>query len=440
MKNNLSEREWVKYQAPWRNYYIGINLRAVRTASTTFLAINVILRAIYSIFNVTLSNLGNFQEVSMFNWIFLFSSLLFSIINEYLLSVYKKTTKATVIMSLFTFSFSLYIIISGMCFGFVTVNVQRNALIFYLFALITVGVLLVHTNLEAMILAVLSEILFTVMLIIHGLKADMLYYQVISILLLGGFCGISRFYFITRLKYFQRMMESHEKNLEIEHASEQKSRLLNIVAHDLRNPIAAVETIATMMEMDEQTDDNKENIAMIKTSCEKARGIIEDLLETARNEHVAEFVAVKTELNLFLSQLIEVWKVQKQAAGLMLMSRVNPAYVNINYEKFQRVIDNLIGNALKFSPENSKIVIILRKKGSDIIVEIKDHGMGIPKDKLPIIFDPFTKAGRPGLRGELSTGLGLSIVKQIVEKHKGNVEVESEEGKGSTFRMLLPEA
>ncbi|WP_367119233.1 sensor histidine kinase [uncultured Mucilaginibacter sp.] len=65
--------------------------------------------------------------------------------------------------------------------------------------------------------------------------------------------------------------------------------------------------------------------------------------------------------------------------------------------------------------------------------------MGIPKDKLPIIFDAFTKAGRPGLKGEQSTGLGLSIVKQIVEKHNGNIEVESEEGRGSVFRVTLPE-
>ena len=72
------------------------------------------------------------------------------------------------------------------------------------------------------------------------------------------------------------------------------------------------------------------------------------------------------------------------------------------------------------------------------IVEIKDHGLGIPKDMLPHLFDRFSKAGRAGIRGEQSTGLGLSIVKQIVERHHGKIEVKSVENQGSTFTIHLP--
>jgi signal transduction histidine kinase len=84
------------------------------------------------------------------------------------------------------------------------------------------------------------------------------------------------------------------------------------------------------------------------------------------------------------------------------------------------------------------VEVILTRKDQLVVIEIRDHGIGIPANKLPIIFDPFSKAGRTGLKGEQSTGLGLSIVKQIVEKHNGTIEVESEEGKGSTFRIILP--
>jgi signal transduction histidine kinase len=122
-----------------------------------------------------------------------------------------------------------------------------------------------------------------------------------------------------------------------------------------------------------------------------------------------------------------------------LNCRVLPAWVQINHEKFQRVMDNLIGNALKFSRERSNIEIDISKKDFKIIIEVKDKGIGIPPNKLPIIFEAFTKAGRPGLNGEQSTGLGLSIVKQIVEKHNGTIEVESDEGKGSVFRVILPD-
>jgi len=194
-----------------------------------------------------------------------------------------------------------------------------------------------------------------------------------------------------------------------------------------------------VMEMDEIDAELQENLNMIKASCVQARTIIDELLESARNQNTAEFTTVRTELNQFMEGIIEKWQNQKGSKTIHLVSRVVPAYVLLNHEKFHRVIDNLIGNALKFSRERSKIEIDITKNDFHIIIEVKDQGIGIPKEKLPIIFEAFTKAGRPGLKGEQSTGLGLSIVKQIIEKHNGTIEVESEEGKGSTFRVTLPQ-
>jgi signal transduction histidine kinase len=116
----------------------------------------------------------------------------------------------------------------------------------------------------------------------------------------------------------------------------------------------------------------------------------------------------------------------------------HPVYAHINTEKFHRVIDNLISNAIKFSKENDKIEVRLRQTNHNVLIEVKDYGLGIPKDMLPHVFDRFSKAGRKGVRGEQSTGLGLSIVRQIVEKHNGTIEVESMEKQGSTFRIELP--
>jgi signal transduction histidine kinase len=80
----------------------------------------------------------------------------------------------------------------------------------------------------------------------------------------------------------------------------------------------------------------------------------------------------------------------------------------------------------------------LSQVNKDVIIEVQDYGMGIPEAMLPEIFNRFTKAGRTGVRGEKSTGLGLSIVRQIVESHKGTTHVESTEGKGSVFVVKLP--
>jgi signal transduction histidine kinase len=323
--------------------------------------------------------------------------------------------------------------------SFIATADPRNAITLYLIALMIISVLCVFEYYETIILIIAAELLFTSLLIrSHTDPTEMIYNQLVSVILLGGFYLISRYFFSSKANYFLQLIEIKEKNQEIERGSEFKTQLLGMVAHDLRNPIAAVESIAMMMEMDEITEDTQENLDMIKASCVKARTIISELLESARNENIIEFVTHKTELNRFLMDIIAIWKIQNDTKNIQLISRASPAYAHINLEKFQRVLDNLIGNALKFSNEKSMVEIVLSKNDHQIIIEVKDRGIGVPKDKLAIIFDPFTKAGRTGLKGEQSTGLGLSIVKQIVEKHKGKIEVESDEGKGSVFRINLP--
>jgi two-component system sensor histidine kinase VicK len=428
-----------KYRVAWRDYYTGQNLSSVRVASFIFLILNVIIRILYQVFPLRLTRAENFPEFNATNWVFIASSAVCYMVSNFLVEDYRKNKKATAIMTFFIFTFSLYIISCGMYSSFIATANPRNSLIFYLIALSVVSVLCVFEYYETIILIIAAELLFTTLLIFsHTDPTEMLYNQLVSVILLGGFYLISRYFFSSKGNYFLQLIEIKEKNLEIERGSEFKSQLLGTVAHDLRNPIAAVESIAMIMELDDLDAETQDSLSMIKASCLKARTIIEDLLETARNENTLEFVTQKTELNRFIKDIINVWKIQKEAKNIELISTVSPAYAQINHEKFQRVMDNLIGNALKFSKPRSKVEVLLSKKGANIILEVKDKGIGIPRDKLPIIFDPFTKAGRTGLKGEQSTGLGLSIVKQIVIKHKGKIAVESEEGKGSLFRISLP--
>jgi two-component system sensor histidine kinase VicK len=136
---------------------------------------------------------------------------------------------------------------------------------------------------------------------------------------------------------------------------------------------------------------------------------------------------------------IHTWKSTTDIKNsIILTEHDNGLQVNLNTDKFNRVLDNLISNALKFSKEGDNLDIILSKEKNMALLQVQDHGLGIPKDMLPHIFERFTKAGRSGLKGEASTGLGLSIVKQIIEKHGGTITVNSEEGKGSCFSIRLP--
>jgi signal transduction histidine kinase len=110
----------------------------------------------------------------------------------------------------------------------------------------------------------------------------------------------------------------------------------------------------------------------------------------------------------------------------------------ISKEKVNRAIGNLLSNAIKFSHQNNVINVVLAQTKSAALITVSDKGLGIPQADREIIFDKFTKAKRPGTEGEKPVGLGMSIVKQIVEAHGGRIWLESEVGSGTTFYIELP--
>ena len=412
---------------------------SVRASSLIFLLLNLLIRFVCMAFPVSLIKAQNFPEFNLANWTYIITCLFFYIGSHFFLQQYKQKKASSVSMSLFIFVFALYMTACGMYSSFTVTTNPRNALIFYLITLILVATIFILEFFETILVMFTAEVLFTLLLIdSHVDPTQTIYNQLISIILLIGFFLISRYFFTFKNNYYHQVDEIREKNIEIEKASEFKSQLLGTVAHDLRNPLAAVETLAMMMEMDEIDAGTQENVNLIKTSCQQARNIIDDLLEAARNENTTEFTTIKVDLNVLLREIINAWDIKRGSKSINMVSTVSPAFAAVNTEKFRRLIDNLIGNALKFSRERSNIDITLNQEVSAYIIEVKDHGIGIAANMLPVIFNPFSKAGRTGLNGEQSTGLGLSIVKQLIEKHNGTIDVESEEGSGSVFRIKLP--
>ncbi len=112
--------------------------------------------------------------------------------------------------------------------------------------------------------------------------------------------------------------------------------------------------------------------------------------------------------------------------------------VSIDNEKMWRVISNLIANVIKFSPHGAVIEVRLTEKPGYAVVEVEDHGLGIPEEVKDKVFDMFTEARRTGTAGEKSFGMGLAISKQIVQAHGGKIWFESKPGKGTTFFVELP--
>jgi len=441
LSNQQYNRVLGKNRAAYRDFYTLRNLGAVRTGSIIFLILNLLLRIMYFVFPESLTRAQNYPEFNYTNWIYIIITPIFLLGSYLLIYFYKKQNKATIVTGLFVFAFAFFIIFCGMYSSFIATSDPRNALTLYLTALSIISVVFVLSDLETILLIVLVELVFTYLLYYTAAEPmEMVYNQIISVTLLFCFYFISRYFYNYKSSYFMQLMDIREKNIAIEKANAFKNEILGMVAHDLRNPIGAVETIAMMMEMDEVDKDTHENLEMIKASCAKARGIITDLLDAANNENINVIDVQRTEMNHFLKRIINEWKVQKNAKNsVVFIGSKDQIFAEINAEKLQRVMDNLITNALKFSKDKDKIDIYLSAKDGHAIIEVRDYGLGIPAGMIPFIFERFSKARRPGVRGEQSTGLGLSISKQIIENHNGTIEVMSEERKGSTFTIKLPQ-
>jgi len=128
---------------------------------------------------------------------------------------------------------------------------------------------------------------------------------------------------------------------------------------------------------------------------------------------------------------------QKKGISITYQSPEKPVYALIDRDKFRRVLENLLSNAVKFTNEDGQVTITLKEEKGKAVLLVHDNGIGIPAELVATVFNKFTKAGRAGTGGEPTTGLGLYIVKQIIDKHKGKVWVESKENAGTTVFVEL---
>lgn len=227
----------------------------------------------------------------------------------------------------------------------------------------------------------------------------------------------------------------------LEENNHAKDRILHVVAHDLRNPISAISSISMLLndEFSETQKNGKELAALINTTCGNALELIGDLLETS-NSQLLPVEPEPVDVNTLLTNCVNLlrFKADEKGQTIELNKLSSSRTIFADREKMWRMLNNLIVNALKFSPDKSVVKVTAEAKDNYLLLSVKDFGIGIPADMQPKIFDMFTSAKRSGTKGEKSFGLGLSIVKQFVTAHNGRVWVESEPGKGAIFFVELP--
>lgn len=427
-------------RSAFRSYCTLQNLKTVKIFSIIYFLLNISIRLIVTFYDTSNQNITHYDEYNSANILSSVIAPLFWVISLLLIWRYEQNKPLNVFSKCFNLLFALFVLISTMRATFFAMHNPRNTLVMYLMGIVIAGVFFTFEYFETLILTVIAGLCFAWLLPYYQQDtSEILMNNLASLVLLTLFFCVSRFSFSYRADNYIKLKFIEEKNLEIETASQLKNEILGIVAHDLRNPLTAIKALAMMMEEDDTMNaDNQENLQMIKASCDKATSIINDLIETAHNDLDSNFEIEEVELNQYLLKIVDEWvKSKKGQVNILYYGSGQPIYTHINMEKMQRVMDNLISNAIKFSGESDHVEISLRDTGGHIFIDVKDFGMGIPESLLPYIFDRFSRASRRGIRGEESVGLGLSIVKQIVKKHGGDIDVYSTEKEGTTFTIHM---
>ena len=238
--------------------------------------------------------------------------------------------------------------------------------------------------------------------------------------------------------------EMARKNAELSQLNEEKNRFLGIAAHDLRSPLGVILTYSEFLESEaaEVLDsEQREFVSAIRSTTQFMLRLIDDLLD------VSQIEAGQLNLDLQPADLVgllrhNVGLNRALAARKQIQIRFQPEMatlrVVIDAAKIVQVLNNLVGNAIKFSPALTQVDVLLSATASTAIIAVDDHGPGIPPNELAKLFKPFSKTSVRSTAGEKSTGLGLAIVRRIAEGHGGEVQVESEVGRGSRFLVRLP--
>jgi PAS domain S-box-containing protein len=227
---------------------------------------------------------------------------------------------------------------------------------------------------------------------------------------------------------------------EAQQAIKIREEIINMVSHDLRNPLSTIQMASALLRdvAPERREENRNWLDVIGRSADRMNGIIQDLLDLSRIDSGGFAVEPsESETGALLSDVresLEPLALQKQIR-LEVAGGEQPMMIFADLRQLQRVFSNLVGNALKFTPEGGSVEVRAEAAGDHVIFNVRDTGPGIHQDELPHVFERYWQARTNDRRG---VGLGLSIARGIVEAHGGRIWAESTPGEGATFYFTVP--
>lgn len=227
--------------------------------------------------------------------------------------------------------------------------------------------------------------------------------------------------------------------------AESNEEVLARIGHDLKGMIARIRSCSYILYKNFEKDldaDSRKFFQTIDRDCTEIKSVIHNLIDVDRcHEEDPDIELQYTHINPLLADTVHSFytpSMEEKNVRLYFEDTEGPIYIHIDRKAIQRVVENVISNAIKFSDPESEVVVKLTLYANVANISISDQGIGIPKKLRPYMFNKFSRATRRGTAGEESSGLGLYIAKNIVEKHHGSIWFESDEGRGTNFFIDLP--
>jgi two-component system phosphate regulon sensor histidine kinase PhoR len=228
---------------------------------------------------------------------------------------------------------------------------------------------------------------------------------------------------------------------EIKELDKMKSEFLNMVSHELRTPLTPIQAYSELMMVRNVDGEKVKNYAnIINKETQRLGSLIGDLLDLSRIDAGKGLSLTMEEMD-FTELLRTVYETFKNASNkhkIILTIPDKSETILFDKNKMIQVMTNLLSNALKYSPEGGNIAISMEDRDNRIYCSVKDEGLGISKEDLPRIFEKFFRVENEAVKKIGGTGIGLPIVKYMIDLHNGGIDVKSEPGKGSVFTFYIP--
>jgi len=250
-------------------------------------------------------------------------------------------------------------------------------------------------------------------------------------------------------KVFQRTVDLEQsigtlsrQRKDLHEANNFKDKVLSIISHDLKSPIATLAGMLNIMKMKSLTEDERSNVVdNLEVALKNTKNLLDNILAWAHKNDNGSKETDDVEVSSCVNEIFDLFRFQASEKLIELQSTIESGFnIQVHKNMFQLVLRNLVSNALKFTPKNGTISVSMKEDHQNILIHVKDSGIGMSKEIMDNLFNASKHTSTRGTENEKGTGLGLKLCKEFVDKYNGELSVSSKPGEGTTMTLKLRDA